>query len=78
HNTRETYGAAVPEWGSNDPLNATCWHRLFTGCLQFFNDFLTKQSPSNSPCESTCQAARICYMHSGSSSLAFQNCAPGF
>ncbi|KAJ7775364.1 Metallo-dependent phosphatase-like protein [Mycena metata] len=84
YNTRETYGAAAPGWGPNDPLNATWWH-LVTEAMEtnstlfsFFNDFLTKQSPFNSPCESTCQTARICYMRSGSSSLAFQNCAPGF
>jgi len=89
YNTRETYGSAVPGWGPNDPLNATWWHRVteamatqvmqndFT-LISSFNDFLTKQSPFNTPCNATCAAARICYMRSGSSSIAFQNCAPGF
>ncbi|KAJ6467127.1 Metallo-dependent phosphatase-like protein [Mycena vulgaris] len=84
YNTPETYGPAVPGWGLNDPLNATWWH-LVTEALETnstlfssFNDFLTKQSPFNTPCNSTCEAARICYMRSGSSSIAFQNCAPGF
>ncbi|KAF7373118.1 Sphingomyelin phosphodiesterase [Mycena sanguinolenta] len=84
YSTREAYGSAVPAWGQNDPLNATWWH-LVTEAMEtnstlisFFNDFLTKKSPFNTPCNSTCEAARICYMRSGSSSIAFQNCAPGF
>ncbi|KAF7332972.1 Sphingomyelin phosphodiesterase [Mycena venus] len=84
YSTRETYGPAVPGWGLNDPLNATWWHRVTEAMetnstlISIFNDFLTKQSPFNGPCNSTCAAARICYMRSGSSSIAFQNCAPGF
>ncbi|KAF8177267.1 Metallo-dependent phosphatase-like protein, partial [Mycena galopus ATCC 62051] len=84
YNTRETYGIAVPGWGANNPLNATWWH-LVTEAMETnstfiaeFNNFLTKKSPFNTPCNSTCATARICYMRSGSSSLAFQNCAPGF
>ncbi|KAJ7473924.1 Metallo-dependent phosphatase-like protein [Mycena galericulata] len=84
YNTRQTYGAAVPGWGVNDPLNATWWHRVTEAMetnstlVSIFNDFLTKQSPFNTPCNSTCEAALICYMRSGSSPIAFQNCAPGF
>ncbi|KAF8132234.1 Metallo-dependent phosphatase-like protein [Mycena galopus ATCC 62051] len=82
YNTRETYGVAVPGWGANNPLNATWWH-LVTEAMETnstlvseFNNFLTKKSPFNTPCNSTCATARICYMRSGSSSLAFKNCAP--
>lgn len=28
YSTRETYGPSVPEWGPDDPLNATFWHRV--------------------------------------------------
>ncbi|KAF7436429.1 hypothetical protein PC9H_003262 [Pleurotus ostreatus] len=41
YNTRETYGKTIQDWGANDPLNATWWHRVTegecTGCqLDFF------------------------------------------
>ncbi|KAH9486375.1 Sphingomyelin phosphodiesterase 2 [Psilocybe cubensis] len=28
YNTRQTYGGTITEWGPNDPLNATWWHRV--------------------------------------------------
>jgi hypothetical protein len=28
YNTRETYGGSINNWGPNDPLNATWWHRV--------------------------------------------------
>ncbi|KAF4573281.1 hypothetical protein EYR36_007792 [Pleurotus pulmonarius] len=28
YNTRETYGKTIQDWGANDPLNATWWHRV--------------------------------------------------
>jgi sphingomyelin phosphodiesterase len=31
YNTRETYGGTITDWGVNDPLNATWWHRVTEG-----------------------------------------------
>ena len=31
YSTRDAYGAAVPDWGPDDPLNATWWHRVTEG-----------------------------------------------
>lgn len=31
YNTRQTYGGTITEWGPNDPLNATWWHRVTEG-----------------------------------------------
>ena len=30
YSAREAYGATI-EWGANDPLNATWWHRVTEG-----------------------------------------------
>jgi len=45
---------------------------------QTFTDFETKQSILTPNCDATCATAKICYMRSGSSGIANQNCAPGF
>ena len=31
YNTRQAYGANIPGWGPNDPLNATWWHLVTEG-----------------------------------------------
>jgi sphingomyelin phosphodiesterase len=44
-----------------------------------FTNFQSKQSVRTAPCNTTqCIKAKICYMRSGSSSLAIQNCQSGF
>jgi sphingomyelin phosphodiesterase len=44
-----------------------------------FTNFQSKQSVRTTPCNTTqCIKAKICYMRSGSSSLAIQNCQSGF
>ena len=44
-----------------------------------FTNFQGKQSVHTTPCNTTqCIKAKICYMRSGSSSLAVQNCQSGF
>lgn len=46
--------------------------------VDLFNSFQGKKSLFTQPCTGACATARICYMRSGSASLALQNCAPGF
>jgi hypothetical protein len=45
---------------------------------QTFNELLGKRSIMIQPCTGDCIAAMICYIRSGSASLAMQNCKPGF
>lgn len=46
---------------------------------QTFNNFQGKQSVRTTPCNTTeCINAKICYMRSGSASIAVQNCQSGF
>ncbi|EIM92336.1 Metallo-dependent phosphatase [Stereum hirsutum FP-91666 SS1] len=83
YSTREAYGANIT-WGANDPLNATWWH-LVTEAMEAdsslvatFNTFQGKESILTADCTGDCVSARICYIRSGSSSLAQQNCPAGF
>ncbi|KAJ7597385.1 Metallo-dependent phosphatase-like protein [Mycena floridula] len=83
YNTRETYGKTIP-WDRNDPLNATWWH-LVTEAMEAdsslvttFNTFQGKSSIHTPPCTGDCIAAKICYIRSGSASIARQNCQQGF
>lgn len=83
YNTRETYGANIT-WGLNDPLNATWWH-LVTEAMEAepslvstFNTYEGKSSVRTQPCTGECATAKICYMRSGSASLAAQNCPSGY
>ncbi|KIJ54050.1 hypothetical protein M422DRAFT_73723 [Sphaerobolus stellatus SS14] len=85
YSTREAYGAVVPGWGATDPLNATWWHHVTEGMLQntslveLFTTFQGKSSILSPPCNTTqCVMAKVCYMRSGSGSIARQNCIPGF
>ncbi|TFK69069.1 Metallo-dependent phosphatase [Pluteus cervinus] len=84
YSTRTAF-ANITGWGPNDPLNATWWHRITEefqanpALVQTFTMFQGKGSVLSPPCTSTdCVEAKICYMRSGSSSLAKQNCLPGF
>ncbi|KAI0273983.1 Metallo-dependent phosphatase-like protein [Russula aff. rugulosa BPL654] len=85
YSTRDAYGSGI-SWGSNDPLNATWWHHV-TEKMQAnsslvsstFTNFQGKQSVHTTPCNTTeCVNAKICYMRSGSASIALQNCQSGF
>jgi len=83
YNTRETYGANIT-WGPNDPLNATWWH-LVTEAMEAdpslvstFNTYEGKSSVRTSSCTGECATAKICYLRSGSASLAAQNCPSGY
>jgi len=83
YSTRAAYGSNIT-WGANDPLNATWWH-LVTQQMESnpelaatFTDFQGKQSILTPSCNAACAKAKICYMRSGSSSIALQNCAKGF
>jgi len=84
YSTREAYGATIPGWGPNDPLNATWWH-LVTEAMEansslvtLFNTYQGKSSVRSPPCTGECITAKICYMRSGSASIAIQNCPSGY
>ncbi|EJC98599.1 uncharacterized protein FOMMEDRAFT_161417 [Fomitiporia mediterranea MF3/22] len=84
YSTRDAYGQNITGWGPNDPLNATWWHRVTEAMeadpslVTTFNNFQGKGSVHTQPCTGECITARICYMRSGSASIAFQNCPAGF
>ncbi|KIM88956.1 hypothetical protein PILCRDRAFT_813955 [Piloderma croceum F 1598] len=84
YNTRETYGGSISNWGPDDPLNATWWHLVTeameanTTLVDTFNTLQGKSSVRTPPCTGNCTAAKICYIRSGSASLALQNCPKGF
>ncbi|KAF8963912.1 Metallo-dependent phosphatase-like protein [Flammula alnicola] len=84
YNTRETYGSTISGWGANDPLNATWWHRVTeameanSSLVTTFNTFQGKGSVLTPPCVGDCITAKICYMRSGSVSIATKNCQAGF
>jgi hypothetical protein len=84
YNTRETYGANVPGWTNNDPLNATWWHYVTesmeanSSLVTTFHTHQSKGSVLSPSCTGNCIAAKICYIRSGSVPIAMQNCIPGF
>ncbi|KAL5520508.1 hypothetical protein ACEPAG_9732 [Sanghuangporus baumii] len=84
YSTRDTYGTNITGWGPNDPLNATWWHRVTevmennTDLVRTFHTLQGKSSVRTAPCSDECVAAKICYLRSGSSSIARQNCPAGF
>ncbi|KAH9178518.1 Metallo-dependent phosphatase [Lactarius sanguifluus] len=84
YNTRATYGAGISGWGLNDPLNATWWHLVTEqmeanpSLVTTFNELQGKQSVLTPNCTGDCITAKICYMRSGSASIAIQNCPKGF
>ncbi|KAI9444617.1 Metallo-dependent phosphatase-like protein [Lactarius indigo] len=71
-------------WGLNDPLNATWWHlvteqmEVNPSLVTTFNELQGKQSVLTPNCTGDCITAKICYMRSGSASIALQNCPKGF
>ncbi|KAF7793419.1 hypothetical protein EIP86_004531 [Pleurotus ostreatoroseus] len=84
YSTREAYGANITGWGPNDPLNATWWHHVTEqmeinpSLVAKFNTFQGKTSVRTQPCTGECITAKICYLRSGSSTLAKANCPAGF
>ncbi|KIK96557.1 hypothetical protein PAXRUDRAFT_825836 [Paxillus rubicundulus Ve08.2h10] len=83
YSTRETYGGNIP-WPANDPLNATWWQHVTeemetnTTLVEVFNTYQGKSSALISPCTGECVAAKICYIRSGSASIAQDNCPDGY
>ncbi|KAG1817992.1 sphingomyelin phosphodiesterase [Suillus subaureus] len=83
YSTRDAYGGNIT-WGANDPLNATWWHLVTEQMqadptlVQTFNTYQSKSSVAGLNCTGECIPAKICYMRSGSSSLAYQNCPAGY
>lgn len=85
YSTREAYGTNITGWGPNDPLNATWWH-LVTEEMEanpslvsdVWNTYQGKGSVRSPSCTGECISARICYIRSGSSSIALQNCPAGY
>ncbi|RDB29530.1 Sphingomyelin phosphodiesterase [Hypsizygus marmoreus] len=84
YNTRETYGKNIPNWTENDPLNATWWHRVTeameadSSLVSTFNTLQGKGSVMTRACTGDCISAKICYIRSGSASIAMKNCQQGF
>lgn len=84
YSSREAYGASIDGWGLDDPLNATWWHRVTEAMeanstlVSTFNTFQGKTSVMTKPCTGECIVAKICYLRSGSSAVAMQNCPAGF
>ncbi|PCH34030.1 Metallo-dependent phosphatase [Wolfiporia cocos MD-104 SS10] len=83
YSTREAYGKSIP-WGPNDPLNATWWHLVTEAMEQdhslvsLFNTYQGKSSVRSPACTGECIDAKICYLRSGSASIALQNCPAGY
>ncbi|KAF8140481.1 Metallo-dependent phosphatase [Boletus edulis] len=83
YSTREAYGTNIP-WGANEPLNATWWHfvteqmHMNSTLVDIFNTYQGKSSILTPPCTGECGVAKICYIRSGSASIAKQNCLPGY
>lgn len=82
YSTRDAYGPAA-NWSTDDPLNATFWHRVTEAMEQnrtlvsLFNTYQGKSSIKSPNCTSTaCAEAKICYMRSGSVALG-QSCPQG-
>ncbi|KAI9570367.1 Metallo-dependent phosphatase [Boletus coccyginus] len=83
YSTRETYGINIP-WSDNDPLNATWWQLVTeqmaknSTLVEVFNTYQSKSSIHTRPCTGECVTARICYIRSGSASIAYENCPGGY
>jgi len=83
YSTREAYGESI-EWGAADPLNATWWHLVSEAMaanqtlINMFNTYQGKGSVLTEPCTGECATAKVCYMRSGSASIAFANCPSGY
>ncbi|EIW86935.1 sphingomyelin phosphodiesterase [Coniophora puteana RWD-64-598 SS2] len=83
YSARDAYGGNIP-WPENAPLNATWWHLVTeqmetnSSLVELFNTYQSKSSAAATDCTEECIPARICYMRSGSASLAYQNCPANF
>lgn len=83
YSTREAYGGNIT-WGATDPLNATWWQlvteqmEVDPTLMEAFNLYQGKGSVLTLPCTGECIPARICYIRSGSASIAKQNCVSGY
>ncbi|KAH7883413.1 sphingomyelin phosphodiesterase [Phlebopus sp. FC_14] len=83
YSTREAYGSNLT-WGANDPLNATWWHLVTEqmendpSLVQTFHTYQSKSSVMALNCSAQCVAETICYMRSGSASIAYENCNSGY
>ncbi|KZW00602.1 hypothetical protein EXIGLDRAFT_721370 [Exidia glandulosa HHB12029] len=84
YSTRDAFGKTITGWGPNDPLNATWWHRVTEAMeadpslVQLFTTFQGKGTVRAPPCTTPdCVAAKICFMRSGSASIAKNNCPQG-
>ncbi|EIN13842.1 Metallo-dependent phosphatase [Punctularia strigosozonata HHB-11173 SS5] len=83
YSTRQTYGGNIT-WHADAPLNATWWHLVTEqmesdpSLMETFTRFQGKESVRTQPCTDECVTAKVCYMRSGSASIARQNCATGF
>ncbi|EPT05669.1 hypothetical protein FOMPIDRAFT_1110912 [Fomitopsis schrenkii] len=81
YSARELYGAAVPGWGPNDPLNATWWHRVTEAMeanatlVETYIKLTTKNSPLTPACTGSCLNQTICAIRSGSASILLENCS---
>jgi len=82
YRTREAYGRAAG-WPEDAPLNATFWHMVTEAMesdvdlVSQYNTYQGKMSTASPNCTSAaCQAAKICYMRSGSVALG-QQCPQG-
>ncbi|KIK44536.1 hypothetical protein CY34DRAFT_79643, partial [Suillus luteus UH-Slu-Lm8-n1] len=83
YSTREAYGGNIT-WGATDPLNATWWQlvteqmEVDPTLMEAFNSYQGKGSVLTPPCTGECIPARICYIRSGSTTIAKQNCVSGY
>lgn len=79
YSTRKVYDPNNT-WPSTEPLNAQFWHGVTdrmmndSSLVQTYAKYETKSAVGMAPCNSTCEAAKICYMRSGSSALSHANC----
>lgn len=83
YSTREAYGAQA-NWPADAPLNATFWHAVTQAMernislVSQFNTYEGKSSIMSPNCtNAACQAAKICYMRSGSVALG-RACPQGY
>ncbi|KZT73123.1 Metallo-dependent phosphatase [Daedalea quercina L-15889] len=81
YSARNIYGAAVPDWAADDPLNATWWHRVteameanFT-LVETYTKLMTKNSVLTSACTGSCINDTICAIRSGSASILLDKCS---
>ncbi|KAH9838385.1 sphingomyelin phosphodiesterase [Rhodofomes roseus] len=81
YSARDIYGSAVPDWGPNDPLNATWWHRVTeamesdSALVETYTKLMTKSSVKTPPCTGSCINQTICAIRSGSASILIENCS---